>query len=78
MWVLDYLDDIESDLSVFHRIENLYEMPSVKLFHFATRLGAYGGVLSARAQQKTEDQDGAEMVPDDVFLSQHADLFTDK
>lgn len=50
MWVIDYLDDIESDMSVFHRISDMYAMPPVKFFRFALRLPAYKGVMRSRIE----------------------------
>jgi hypothetical protein len=50
IWVLDHLDDIESDLSVFHRIDNMYDMPPVRFFRFALRLVAYNGIVRARVE----------------------------
>lgn len=32
-------------MSVFHRIEDIYEMESAKFFRFAERLGCYQGAL---------------------------------
>jgi hypothetical protein len=46
--VLDYLDDIASDLSVFHRIADAGEMEAPVFFMLARRLPAYQGVLAAR------------------------------
>lgn len=46
--MLGYLDDIASDLSVFHRIEDAGEMEAAVFFTLACRLPAYSGVLAAR------------------------------
>jgi hypothetical protein len=48
--VLDHLDDIESDMSAIHRIDNMYDMPPQKFFRFALRLPAYQGVMRARIE----------------------------
>lgn len=42
------VEDIESDLSRFHRIDSLDEIPAHRFFQLVTRLSAYGGVLTAR------------------------------
>lgn len=48
-WVLDHLDDIASDLSVFHRIDDVDAMDGPTYFRLAWRLAAYQGVMQARA-----------------------------
>lgn len=50
--MLSYLDDIRSDLSVFHRIEELECMPADRFFSYAERLLAYSGALQARARHE--------------------------
>ena len=54
LWVLDYLDDLESDFSVFHRVLDIYSLPSRKFFAFAVRISAYDGVMTSR--QAAEDE----------------------
>lgn len=50
MWVLDHLDDIASDMSVFHRVDDIYSMTGRRFFTLANRLAAYKGVLRARIE----------------------------
>ena len=38
---------MESDLSAFHRVDDMYAMESARFLRLADRLPAYGGVLSA-------------------------------
>lgn len=61
MWVLDHLEDIESDMSVFHRVERAREtLPAPLYFARANRLGAYQGVMQARIlEQRQRDGSGA-------------------
>jgi hypothetical protein len=54
MWVLDHLDDLESDFSAVHGIENMYDLPSRKFLAMAMRISAYEGVMSARLVKKHE------------------------
>jgi hypothetical protein len=54
IWVLDHLEDIESDFSVFHRIDDPWSMPGPKFFRFALRLPAYAGVMAARVMAEQE------------------------
>jgi hypothetical protein len=50
--VIDHLDDIASDLSVFHGIRDAGEMESSVFFMLARRLGAYQGAVAARSQDQ--------------------------
>lgn len=43
------LPDIESDMSVFHRIDDIYSMPGPKFFRLAWRLAAYQGCMRDNA-----------------------------
>lgn len=54
MWVVDYLDDIESDFSVFHRVDDVWSMSGPRFFKLAWRLPAYQGVMQARAVAESE------------------------
>jgi hypothetical protein len=55
--MLDYLDDIASDLSVFHRIDDPYLLDGPRYFRLAWRLAAYQGVMQARvaAEQRASE-----------------------
>lgn len=55
MWVLDYLEDIDSDMSVFHRVdEPRTTMPTGLYFERAVRLPAYDGIMRIRAREDAE------------------------
>lgn len=45
--MLHALDDVESDLSRFHRIDDMYAMASPRFFRFANRLAFYEGAVRA-------------------------------
>lgn len=45
MWVLDYRDDVESDLSALHRVDDMATMPARRFFALVNRLGAYSGAV---------------------------------
>jgi hypothetical protein len=47
--MLDCLDDIASDFSVFHRIDDCNALDGPTYFRLAWRLPAYAGVMQARA-----------------------------
>jgi len=61
--LLDILDDVASDLSAFHRVNDLTKLDSYALFRLAVRLPAYQGVLAARfAAREAEGGQGARTV----------------
>jgi hypothetical protein len=68
MWVLDHLDDLESDFSVFHRVDDMYAMPAPRFFRLAERIAAYEGVMTARIraeqaqEQPIQQEPGARIV----------------
>lgn len=49
-WVTDHIADLESDLSVLHRVDDMWSMPGAKFLRLAKRTVAYRGVMQARAQ----------------------------
>jgi hypothetical protein len=49
-WVLDYLADLESDFSRFHRIDDMYAMSGPRFMRFAWRIAAYDGMVSRRIE----------------------------
>lgn len=55
--MLDHLDDLASDFSVFHRIDDITTLDGPTFCRMAYRLTAYTGVMAARvaaAQQEAE------------------------
>jgi hypothetical protein len=48
---MEYLDDIASDMSVFHRCDDIRALPARTLFSAIPRLPAYQGVMRNRAQE---------------------------
>jgi hypothetical protein len=46
--VLTHLDDVASDLSVFHRIRDIRGLRSTAFLRLAMRLAAYNGAVAAR------------------------------
>lgn len=61
--MLGYLDDIASDLSVFHRITDAGEMEAPVFFMLARRLPAYQGVLAARLAAEGNGKGGGGRAP---------------
>jgi hypothetical protein len=64
-WVLDCLDDICSDLSVFHRIEDASELEGPVFYKLAQRLPFYEGAVRAHfAKMARRAQAAARPAPD--------------
>lgn len=45
MWMLDYRREIESDFSVFHRVDDIDELSSSRFVEFAELLPSYQGAV---------------------------------
>lgn len=50
------LDDIESDMSVFHRVDDIAALDGLRFFRLAWRLPAYEGAMRARQLREREDE----------------------
>ncbi|MGI8333480.1 hypothetical protein ACRYCC_26305 [Actinomadura scrupuli] len=62
-WVLDYLGDLESDMSAIHRIDDMYAMPGPRFFRLAARIGAYDGAVANRlAMRHLQNQEKAQEI----------------
>lgn len=55
MWVLENLEDIKSDFSAFHRVDEIEEIPASWFFPRARRLVAYKGALRLTAEKESEE-----------------------
>lgn len=53
-WVLDHLEDLESDFSAIHGIRDMYSLPGPQFFSLAMRMSAYRGVMAARVAEIQE------------------------
>lgn len=51
-WTGAYLEDVRSDLSVLHRVDDLEALPGPRLFSYVWRLMAYQGVIANRWRQQ--------------------------
>lgn len=63
MWVIEHEADIESDLSVFHRVDDPMTLDGPRYFSLALRLAAYAGVVQARAVKAKQDAEGGAAAP---------------
>lgn len=50
------MDVIQSDLSVFHRVDDVARMPAHRLCELAPLLPAYSGALAARLEHERSGQ----------------------
>lgn len=62
-WVLDHLDDLASDFSVFHRIPDITELDGPTFLRLAWRMPAYEGVMRARTTAAHQENGGAGGTP---------------
>lgn len=56
MWTVDHEADIASDLSAFHRIDDVEKIDGPRYFALANRLSAYSGVMGAIVAQRQADE----------------------
>lgn len=63
--MLDYLPDLESDFSVFHRIDDIYSMHGPTFLALAYRISVYGGMIGFRrsAQDTSPEPPAVTVVP---------------
>ena len=57
-WIPRYLDEIESDMSVFHRVDDIWSMPARKFFPLARRLHSYQGAMRERVLAEQREREG--------------------
>ena len=53
--------DLESDFSVFHRVDDMLSLPASKFFRLAERLPAYEGIMRVRVEaemRREQDRHG--------------------
>lgn len=65
-WTVDLEDEIASDLSVFHRIDDPAELDAARYFRLAELLASYDGAVRARfltELRKKEEQNRAPAPP---------------
>lgn len=63
--MLDHQDDVDSDLSVYHRIPfgSTHSMPARHYFALVWRLSTYGGVIAMRMRQEADTRAVSAPVP---------------
>lgn len=58
MFLRDYLDDVASDMSAFHRIDDILDLDGPALWKLAWRLGAYQGRMAVIIQDLRDQEEG--------------------
>lgn len=71
LWIDEYIEDIRSDLSVFHRVDDMDSMPALRFLAFVERLAHYDGAIRhgaivAGRQEHTTEQQPAPTAEDDT------------
>lgn len=64
VWTLEYEDDIASDLSAFHRVDDPMTLDGPRYFSLAARLPAYAGILQARVVAEEREREKREGGPE--------------
>jgi len=69
--VAGHLEDVRSDFSVLHRIDEIERMPAPRAYAYAYRLSAYQGVVAARwRMQKAEAAQELASVPREMSAAE--------
>mgnify|MGYP001238243888 CR=1 FL=1 len=69
-WILDYHDDVTSDLSALHGVADWRALDSVTFFSLARRLHAYPGAMRARLfEEIAREREEAKRVADAASAS---------
>lgn len=50
--MIAHLDDLESDFSRFHRVDDVWRMDGPRFMRMAWRIEAYGGVMALRRREQ--------------------------
>lgn len=61
--MLDLLDDVVDDISVFHRVDDPLSLPSPRFFRHAQRLPVRGGAVTAVLQAIDQPQEVTTTIP---------------
>lgn len=88
--MIDHLADLRSDLSRFHRVDDIERLDGPRFMELAWRVSAYEGVIAMRLQEQQQagrgsasaapsrgrgtSQGGARVLPLAGFAATHGDL----
>lgn len=57
MWAVQNIEDVKSDMSVFHRVDDILTMAAASFFSRVERLGAYKGIVQMRGRIRNAEED---------------------
>lgn len=66
VWVLDHLEDLESDFSVFHRVDDMYELDAERFWTMTQRIGHYGGATAVAIRRAVDQEPPVRYVEDET------------
>lgn len=50
-WFVDHIDDVRSDLSVYHRIDEIERLTAERFLAYTRRLPVYGGAVAFQLRE---------------------------
>ncbi|WP_329064878.1 hypothetical protein [Amycolatopsis sp. NBC_01480] len=53
-WFIDHIDDVRSDFSVYHRVDEIDSMTADRFLAYLRRLPVYGGAVAFLIQQEQQ------------------------
>jgi hypothetical protein len=57
------MEEVESDMSAFHRVDDVRAMPALRFINFAMRLVAYKGIVRALAETEKAESATPQSAP---------------
>lgn len=58
-WVLGHLDNLRSDFSVLHRVDEIEQLPAPRFFAYCYRMSSYTGVMAGVVARQIEARGSA-------------------
>lgn len=74
MWILEHLDDVRSDMSVYHRVDEVEHLTADRFIAYAWRLPAYGGAVASVGKRQAPVPDEPTVVQDSADTGQWNDI----
>lgn len=71
-WIHWLIDDVESDMSAFHRVDDIQQLPAPRFIRFAERLPHYSGAVRASLTRMASEEQQQETEPASVITPAEA------
>ncbi|MEV8615693.1 hypothetical protein AB0383_48710 [Amycolatopsis sp. NPDC051373] len=70
-WFFEHLDDVLSDMSMFHRIDHIDQVPASRFLPLMVRLGLYDGAVlhAVRTEAESAQSDSHAVAPESIAAS---------